>query len=112
MTGTIEQLQELMNDESFAKEIAKLETNEEVQKAFEAHGIGFTMDEIKDITEKLYGDETELSEESLENVSGGFVITSTMLAIIGVATAGVSLTAGVLAEVNKNRKAQGKKTIW
>jgi len=101
-----------MNDESFVNEVAKMEDNVEIQKAFEARGIGFTMDEINGIVDKLYGDPAELSDEALEDVSGGFVITTGMLAVIGCATAGVSLFGGIMAEVNKSRKEKGKKTIW
>jgi hypothetical protein len=112
MTGTIEELKVLMDDEEFVNEIAKMDNNVEVQKAFEARGIGFTMDEIDCIVEKLYGEKSELSDESLEQVSGGFVITLTTLEVIGCVSAGVGLFAGVMEQVNKNRKAKGKKAIW
>ena len=112
MIGTIEQLKVLMDDESFVREIAQMEDNEEVRKAFEDHGIGFTSEEINEIVEKLYGDDAELSENSLEDVSGGFVITTTTLAVVGCFSAGVSLFAGVMSEVNNSRKEAGKKPIW
>ena len=112
MTGTLEQLKVLLDDKDFVSEIASMEDNVQVQKAFEEKGIGFSTEEINQIVEKLYGDNSELNEDALEEVSGGIVITTTTLAVVGCVTAGVSLFAGVMSEVNKNRKSAGKKPIW
>ena len=112
MTGTIEHLKELMDNEIFVQKIAKMESNEEVQKAFSEQGIDFTMEEINQVVEQLYGDDSELNEDKLEEVSGGIVITTTTLTVVGCVAAGVSLFAGVMSEVNNNRKEKGKKPIW
>ncbi len=112
MTGTIEQLKDLMNDEVFVQKISKMENNEEVQKAFSERGIDFTMEEINQIVEMVYENNTELGEDKLEEVSGGFAITTTTLAVVGCITAGISLLGGVMSEVNKGRKEKGKKPIW
>lgn len=112
MTGTMDQLKAVLEDESFVREISKMENNEEVQQAFKARGIEFSLEEIDQIAEKLYGDATELEDENLENVSGGFVITATMVGAVACVAAGVGLFAGIMTEVNNNRKAAGKKPIW
>lgn len=112
MTGTMEQFEALVNDELFVEKLTKLETNEEVQKAFAERGIGFTMEEIDQIVEKLYGDKSELNEDSLENVSGGVVITATTVAAVSCIAAGVALLGNAMAVYNDNRKAKGKKPIW
>lgn len=112
MAANMDQFKALLDDEVFVRKLAQLETNEEVQKAFAEKGVDFTMEEIDQIVEKLYGDSAELDEDKLEDVSGGFVITTTTLTAIGCIAAGVSLLGGVMAEVNNSRKAKGKKPIW
>ena len=70
-------LRELMKDEAFVKELsAKIEA-EDAQKYFAEHGVDFTMEEIKAIGSALncsVKSNGELSEDDLEQVSGGCLI--------------------------------------
>ena len=66
-----EQLKELFSDEAFVTSILELETVEEVQKALADKGLELSIDEIITIKNTLANEETELSEDDLENVAGG-----------------------------------------
>lgn len=70
-----EKLNELLQDESFIKNLLSLETDEEVQSFLSENGVDFTLSEIaaikSGVAARLAGDEEELSDDDLENVAGG-----------------------------------------
>lgn len=69
-----EQVKELFSDEAFVASILEMETSEEVQKAFSDRGLDLSLDEIEIIKNSLSNEETELSEDDLETVTGGIRI--------------------------------------
>ena len=81
-------LKELFSDEAFVASILELETAEDVQAALKKKGVELSLDEITAIQKALVNSSeeasAELSDDDLENVSGGSVT-----AIIGAAVAGV-----------------------
>lgn len=107
MTNNIELVKTVMADHDFVEKIAAMEDPAEVQTAFAAKGIDFTIEQINQIAEMVMnrnGD--ELSEAEMEAVSGG------ILAEITIVASGIGLFAGVMTEINNSRKAKGKSTIW
>ncbi len=103
----INKIKDLMGDKDFVAAIAAMEDPEDVQSSFADKGVDFTLEQINQIAEMVIGgNEDELSEAALEGVSGG------LLAEIAIVASGVALFANTMAEVNKARKAAGKKTIW
>ena len=99
----IERLKEVFLDEAFVKSLFELETVAEVQAALREKGIELTEEEIFAIREMLLkvadgeisakqleqwatqAERGELSEELLEQVSGGSVLGTIGLALIGAA---------------------------
>ncbi len=80
-------------DKSLGEKLFSLETPEEVQGLLKEQGIEFTLDEINEIKEALAksiakAGSGELSDEDLENVAGGGVITA-IVAIGGLLIAGI-----------------------
>lgn len=72
---------ELMENKEFVHEMMSQETPEDVQKIFADNGVDMTIDEVNEIGRALANAENgalsnELSEEALEDVSGGVVITA------------------------------------
>lgn len=108
--NNIEKIKEVMNNDEFVTRIVKLDDPELVQKAFSEQGIDFTLEQINQIAESVLSNYSyengELPEEALDAVSGG------VLAEIAIVASGIALFANTMAEVNKSRKAAGKKTIW
>ena len=105
--NNIEKIKELMNDKEFVAKIATMEEPEDVQTAFAEQGVDFSLEQINQIAELVMNDNAEeLNEDALEAVAGG------ILAEIAIVASGVALFANTMAEVNKARKAAGKKTIW
>lgn len=101
---------QVMNDEEFVKSVMAMEEPSDVQAAFEEKGIHLTIEDINLIAEQVMvaSADGELDEAQLAGVAGGvdpFTITAIILGVIKVG-------ADVMTEVNKSRKAQGKKTIW
>jgi len=87
-------ISEVFRDEAFVKGLFAMETPEEVQKAMSGKGIELTVEQIVKIKEliiKRLDTGRELSEEELEDVTGGGIL------VLGLALAAVSLTAGLLA---------------
>jgi len=78
MESKKEKLQALLNDDSFAEGYSAAETKEDLQKLFADNGIEMSMEDIDsllaDIPEEKNGD-GELSDETLENVAGGSLLT-------------------------------------
>ena len=69
-------LEELFKSEEFKKEVANLKTAEELRAAFAKHGVEMTEEEVVNLCGQIAkqvseGENGELTEESLENVSGG-----------------------------------------
>lgn len=81
-------LEAVLKDKQFAQHLLTLEAPEDVKKAFGGKGIHFTLEEVKEIGAALSEQASslkdgELSQENLEAVSGGFVITG--ITAIGIA---------------------------
>lgn len=85
-------IKEVFSDKEFVESLLGMETAEEVQAALKEKDLDLSIEDIKGIQKALTAQETnELSEEEMENVAGGFVITAGIVsAIAGV----VSATAG------------------
>ena len=102
----IEKMKEVFSDEAFVKSLFELETVAEVQAALQEKGIELTEEEILGVRDLLIKVEEggisaeqlekwaaqiesgELSEEMLEQVSGGILVSSFI--------AGAALTVGVM----------------
>lgn len=87
-------------DKEFVANLAKITTAEEAQKAFAAKGIEMTLDEVQQVGD-LMAQQGELSEDDLDNVAGGFAITTGYAVIIGgvavcIAAAGIKVLWGKL----------------
>lgn len=109
MDKRMENVRAAMADKEFVEKIVKMEEPEDVQAAFAEKGVEFTLEEISAMAEKIMqGNFEEMTEEQLDDVTGGVDPVTCVCAVIGVLT----LAANVMTEVNNNRKAQGKKTIW
>lgn len=107
MATNIEHVKQVMADQEFVAKIATMEDPVEVQAAFAAKGIDFTVDQINQIAElALNGNGDELTETEMDVVSGG------VLTEIGIVASGIALFANCMSEYNKRRKEQGKSTIW
>lgn len=69
------QIMEVMRDEDFVNEILDMQTTEEVKEAFEKKGIEISLEEfdiISQIINKMVDrNTTELSDDDLEEISGG-----------------------------------------
>ena len=99
----MEKIKEIFADEAFIKGLFELETAAEVQAALQAKGLALTEEDILGIREMLLkvadgeisvkqleqwatqAERGELSEELLEQVSGGSVLGTIGLALIGAA---------------------------
>lgn len=77
-----QQIKDLFSDQAFMNSILEMETAEEVQAALKEKGLDLSLEEIGVIRESLNSENGELSEDELENVSGGSI---TVGIIIGVA---------------------------
>ncbi len=92
------QIKELFSDEAFLASILSLETPEEVQAALKEKGLDISLEEVNKIAQGItkMRDGT-LSDDQLDDVSGGFAIAlATGVSIYSVLfTAGGVLGAGV-----------------
>ncbi len=65
-----------LKDDDFINDILEMQTSEEVKEAFAEKGIDISISEVKTIgaiiNEMVEKDTTDLSEEDLEAISGGF----------------------------------------
>ena len=72
------QIMEIMRDEDFVNEILDMQTTEEVKEAFAEKGLELSLEEIDIISQIINKmvdkNTTELSEEDLEEISGGSLI--------------------------------------
>ena len=73
----MKKLQTLLGSEDFGKEIENVQSAEELQRAFAAHGVELTVDEVREICVAItVRKDGTLDEDALEQVSGGGVLTS------------------------------------
>lgn len=91
-----EKLKELFLSESFNREAEGLATVEELQALFAKHSMDVTQGEVielcSQIVQQTQADKTgEISEEALDNVSGGglFLTTTAAAAVVAAAVATV-----------------------
>ena len=74
-----ETIREVFSDEDFVKTLFALETPEEVQSALKEKNIELSIEEIlkvRDLLLKTTGNSGILSDEDLQEVSGGAIITA------------------------------------
>jgi predicted ribosomally synthesized peptide with nif11-like leader len=95
-----ELLKEVLSDSDFAKSIVEMETPEEVQTALKGKGVEISLEDIAAIKNALSNQDEEgaLSEDELENVSGGSL---TIMAAIGIASIITASVAGTVSLGNK-----------
>ena len=93
-----EKLMELLKDEAFAKELLNENNPEDVQAKLNAKGVDISLEEVNAIAAAMEkaaqggaAESDELSEDDLENVAGGIVITATAVATAIFGTIGLSL---------------------
>ncbi len=94
-TKKIEKIKEVFADEQFVKELMEMDSVREVQAALHEKDLDLSEQELNTIREALIkmteSGDTELSDEELENVAGGF------LPLIAAAVATVALPVAVIA---------------
>jgi predicted ribosomally synthesized peptide with nif11-like leader len=78
MDEMMKKVEELSQNEEFKARIAQLESAEEIAAAFQAEGVKVTAEDLQ--TALAAQQSGELSEDSLEGVSGGFAATTIALA--------------------------------
>ena len=100
-----EKLEELFKNEDFVKELAPTSSAAEAQAVFAAHGLELTPEEVKAISQQFAGcikkleeNDGELSEEDLEQISGGVFggDTTGLMIEFGTASAVIGAYAGTL----------------
>ena len=87
-------IKDVFADEEFVKRLLCLETPQEVQAAMSGKGIDLTVDQIvkiKELVVKRLDAGQELSDEELEDVTGGSIL------VLGLTLAAASAVAGLLA---------------
>lgn len=111
MDKRVERVQELMKDENFVKELFTKENPEDVQAYFEDHGVGLSIDEVKQLgtmfgklangelnAEQLEkGANGELSEDELEKVAGGEILCLIAIGVVSAVAAGGTATGSYFA---------------
>ena len=108
-----EMLTNLFQNEEFKKDAAELTTAEELQALISRYGVALSMDEVHNMCGQIAQqmNQDELTEEDLENVSGGFTIIGSTLIVLkgakavvfGVACIG-ALALGIWNGYNSNKK--------
>ena len=89
-----EKLTALFQDESFKKEAEPCDTMEAFQELFNSKGLEMTKDEVVEVISQIAEkkqqlDNGEITENDLENVAGGLVISTTVFCIgVGIACIG------------------------
>ena len=92
----IKKLEELVQDEKFVKGLVSLDGPSEIQQFLNKNGLCVTLDEVVELgeilkaaidkmEESIKGD--ELSDDDLENVSGGIAVSTVLMIVSGVTTA-------------------------
>jgi len=72
-------IEELVKNESFIKELLSMESNEAVIALFKNNGVDITNEEVEELAkglDQMLNSEANLSEEELQNISGGVIGTS------------------------------------
>lgn len=100
-----EKIQEVFSDKEFVEKLLAMETAEEVQAAVKEKGLELTLEEIEATKKSIINsleknDSDEVSDDQLEQVAGGFAIT-TALAIAGVITGAASGGAALGTAINR-----------
>ena len=103
MAANMDNLKKVVEDEALMKDLLATEDVAEVQKKLEAHDVSMSTSELETIAdalgkvargeatvEELTAGSEELSDDDLENVSGGFAISATL----GLILAGAGAVAG------------------
>ncbi len=96
-------LSELFQTKEFKDEAQGCKTMEDFQKCFAKHGVEMTESEVVDVISQIAEkqkelDDGQISEEDLENVSGGFAISTLAFCIIvGVVCVGSAAVAAYTA---------------
>lgn len=70
-------IEEIFKNEEKVKYLCSLNTPEEAQKAFAEEGVDLTLDELNELRDAIIraiDNKGELSEDDLEQASGGFII--------------------------------------
>jgi len=67
-------IEEIFSDKEFVKELVALKDNAAVQAALKAKGLDLTEEKIAAIRESMAKKTGELSDEQLEQISGGGII--------------------------------------
>ncbi len=87
MAMTEQQVMAIFEDGEFTKSIIEMENPEDVQAALKAKGLDLSLEEVGAIAKEIAkASDTTLSDDDLEDVSGGFAITLAL----GVTTAMVA----------------------
>lgn len=77
-------VKEVFSDKEFVASLLKMDTPEEVQAALKEKGVDLTIDDILQIREACSrSDVEELSDDELENVSGGLIPALCVLGFLG-----------------------------
>ena len=95
-TERVMELKPILENVELSDVFKKAENVEEVQTIFAQNGVELSKEEVESLMEAIAGQSEELSEETLENVAGGFGLLTT-IALYGVAvvvTVGASYVAG------------------
>lgn len=98
-----EKVEQLMQDEQFKAKLSNIEDLDEMAALFQNEGIQVTGADLEAALENQSTSE-ELSEESLENVAGGF---PAAFAIAGIIIVGVGLAQGIWDGAKKRLKKCG-----
>ncbi len=91
-------IREAFRDEEFVRGLFALETPQEVQAALKTKSVELSIEEIvkiKDLLLKTTENGGVLSDEELQEVSGGFVILSASIIVSVVLAAGLFAASGV-----------------
>jgi predicted ribosomally synthesized peptide with nif11-like leader len=105
-------IEALVNNAEFAEKLSRCETCDEIAALFGTEGIAVSGEELETAMERIsvQNENGEISEDDLEQVSGGCIVSGTAFLIWSIAYAVVIINAAVyLAKQNKNLAAQNKK---
>jgi predicted ribosomally synthesized peptide with nif11-like leader len=83
----VAKLKEIFADKEFVEKVLAMETAEEVQAAIKEKGVEISVSEIESVKAELANqasspDSDEVSDEQLENVAGGFAISTLICGLI------------------------------
>jgi hypothetical protein len=101
-----QEIRDIFSDEAYVSSLLALDTAEEVQASLTEKGLVLSTEEITTLLESIqkYAEsDGELSEDSLETVTGGF-LTGILVAMVLTLIIGSGLTAGAAAVVRSRRR--------